>query len=73
MHISTKPEECPTCGEMALYRVRRDMERGRMGVTFVVSDLEFEECEHCGEILFDPRAMDRIKVTAKEVLKRKAG
>ena len=65
MKISKVPEKCPTCGEQALYLVRRDMERGRHGERFIVPDLEFEACDHCGEILFGQDAMEKIEKNSK--------
>lgn len=65
MKISKLPGECPTCGELALYRVRKDLERGRHGERFIVPGLEFEECDHCGEILFGQDAMEKIELCSR--------
>jgi YgiT-type zinc finger domain-containing protein len=53
--------KCPTCGSKRIKRVRRNWRDTYQGRTYVVPNLEFEECPACGERLFDRDAMRKIE------------
>jgi YgiT-type zinc finger domain-containing protein len=52
---------CPTCGQPDLRRVFRDVTTRAAGRVLVVHDVEVDECENCGERLYDLPALRRIR------------
>jgi YgiT-type zinc finger domain-containing protein len=64
--------ECPTCGSTRIRRVRRNWRDTFQGETYVVPNLEFEECPDCGERLYDRDAMRKIEAHSPAYAKRRA-
>ncbi|MGI8905105.1 MAG: YgiT-type zinc finger protein [Candidatus Sumerlaeaceae bacterium] len=56
--------ECPSCGKQSMHRKRKNLTREYHGTSFLVQDLEFHECSSCGERLFTPDAVRKIKASA---------
>jgi YgiT-type zinc finger domain-containing protein len=63
---------CPTCGSPRFRRVRRDWKSEFKGEAYVVRDLEYFECENCGERLYDRDAMRRIEKVSPAYSKMRA-
>jgi YgiT-type zinc finger domain-containing protein len=64
MPKSLNIEICPMCGKGATHKVKRDYHlRDRSGREFVIANLEFEECDFCGERIFDMEAVRRARQT----------
>ena len=52
---------CPTCGANRLRLVTRTLREKYHGVLHVVPNVEFHECQSCGEQLFGAEAMRKIE------------
>ncbi len=52
---------CPSCGNNAIQKVRKDYSRTFRGQEYTVSDLTFFECPDCHERIFDRTAMRKIQ------------
>ena len=52
---------CPTCGSDKIQRVVRDVTRKYKGQTYTVPSIEFHDCPHCGEKVYDREAMLKIE------------
>ena len=71
-HVMTQPSSrvrCPSCGKLAMQRVSRSI-RTKVGKRSIsVPNVEIEECAHCGERLYDLRALSIIR-RAREPARR---
>jgi len=61
---------CPTCESPRMRRVRKNLRRTFRGQSYVVPNLDFEECPDCGERLFDRDAMRKIEAHSPAYRKR---
>ena len=52
---------CPECGGGEIKKVRQDWIGEYRGQKHVVPDLEYRECEDCGEKIYDREAMRKIE------------
>jgi len=52
---------CPTCESRRIRMVRRTVTRKSRGKTYTVPHLTFHECTACGEQVYGPEAMAKIK------------
>jgi len=55
---------CLSCGSEKIEKVRRKWEGEYNGQTYTVENLEFYECPHCGEKLYDREAMRTIQANS---------
>ncbi len=61
---------CPTCGSDKIKKVRRKWTGKVQGKTYTVPDLEYYECPHCGEKVYDREAMRKIEARSPAFSKR---
>jgi YgiT-type zinc finger domain-containing protein len=54
---------CPTCGNRTIARQTADVSFTVRHKTTVVKKLQVERCEHCGEVLFDHEANQKVEKT----------
>jgi YgiT-type zinc finger domain-containing protein len=68
----TKAFRCVTCGHRTMRRVVRDVVTHSGKRRTVVSNIEIDECSHCGERLYDLEALKQIRAkrTARRPSKR---
>jgi YgiT-type zinc finger domain-containing protein len=52
---------CPTCGNRTIRRQTADVPFSLRNKTTVVKKLQVERCEHCGEVLFDHQANQKVE------------
>ena len=52
---------CPSCGSNSLKRVRDNWTGKFQNPTYIVSMLEFYECDDCGEKSYDAQVMRQIE------------
>jgi YgiT-type zinc finger domain-containing protein len=62
---------CPTCGAPGMRRVARDVttRAGRRAV--IVRGVEVEECQRCGERLYDLAALHALRESRRAVKPRR--
>ena len=60
---------CPTCGKTGFRAVTRAVTARVGNRTITVRGIPVEECLHCGERLYDPAALRRIR-EAREAARR---
>ena len=70
--MTRKISECPTCHGRSIKRIRKNLRRAFQGQSYIVPNLEFEECPDCGERLFDHDAMRKIEAHSPAYAKRSA-
>lgn len=58
---SRSGRRCPTCGRPGLRRVRRDVATGVGKRAVTVRGVELDECQHCGERLYDLPALRQLR------------
>jgi len=64
MNKALKIQTCPTCGSRKIKKMRRNLTSSFAGQTYTVPLLEFYECPHCGEKVYDRDAMGRIEMVS---------
>jgi YgiT-type zinc finger domain-containing protein len=52
---------CPNCKSREIRKVRRNWTGKFHGKTYLVPALEYYECPHCGEKIYDRQAMRKIE------------
>ncbi len=52
--------KCPICNSRKIYAVNKDLEFLYRGRKVIVPQVECDECQHCGEIITDYAANQRI-------------
>jgi len=62
---------CPTCGSSDIKKVKRDWTGNFKGQQYIVPSLEFYECPHCGERIFDRAAMRKIEAISPAFKKKR--
>ncbi|MDI6739762.1 MAG: YgiT-type zinc finger protein [Candidatus Edwardsbacteria bacterium] len=63
---------CPACGSDKIRRVARDIIRKYKERTYTVPKVEFYECPHCGEKVYDREAMLKIEAHSPAYRKTQA-
>jgi YgiT-type zinc finger domain-containing protein len=61
---------CPSCGSTTVRAVKDDWSGSYHGKRYVVKDLRYFQCPHCGERVYDPSAMRRIEAVSPAFLRR---
>lgn len=61
MNLKSEFLECPTCGSPHIRKFRKDYTRRFQKEIYIVPDLEYHECQDCGEQLFSPDAIRKIQ------------
>ena len=67
-----KVTKCPSCGSTKIAKVRRKWTGEYNGRVYTVDKLEFYECPHCRERVYDPEAMRAIEATSPAYAKSMA-
>ncbi len=62
---------CPSCGGSRVRLVQRDWTGEYEGQTYTVPALDFHECPHCGEKIYDRDAMRRIEACSPAFARRR--
>jgi YgiT-type zinc finger domain-containing protein len=61
---------CPSCGSNTIKKVRRNWTGKVSGRTYIVPNLEYYLCPHCGEKVYDRQAMRKIEAHSPAFAKR---
>jgi len=61
MNAKLQIKTCPTCGSDQILCVVRDITRTFKGQAYTVPQVEFYDCPHCGEKVYDCEAMLKIE------------
>lgn len=54
-------QTCPTCGTDKIQIVVKDVTRKYKNQSYTVPSVEFYECSHCGEKVYDRAAIQKIE------------
>ena len=52
---------CPSCGSGKIKKVKKNWKGEFQGQKYTVPGLEYHECSHCGEKVYDREAMRKIE------------
>lgn len=52
---------CPSCGSGKIKKVKKNWKGEFQGQKYTVPGLEYHECPHCGEKVYDREAMRKIE------------
>ena len=52
---------CPSCGSGKIKKVKKNWKGEFQGQKYTVPVLEYHECPHCGEKVYDREAMRKIE------------
>ena len=61
MTKTPRATRCPRCGRLSMKKVLRAIETKAGRKRMVVPDIEVEECQRCGERLYDLAALRKIR------------
>lgn len=63
---------CPNCGKQGIQKVRRNLTGRIQGKAYSVPALEYYQCPHCDERVYDRFAMRKIESHSPAFRKRPA-